>query len=426
MAGSLKRVLVVAYYFPPMGLSGVQRVAKFVKYLPEYGWQPTVLTVEPGGYFAFDTTLLREVETADIQIIRTPTWDPTRLFGKRKTVSLPGEGRRRWMASLSQFLFVPDNKIGWMPHALRTGMNLLGERTFDAIYSTAPPYTAHLIAATLSRWSSLPLVLDYRDDWVGNPRHVYPTLLHRILNRALERWTMRTATQTLAINAHIRDGLRMRNPEAQIEVMAQGFDPADFEQVSPSGYQKKMRFLYSGIFYDAQTPDYFLQALARWVDTTPDVRHSVEAVFVGLLPAGSVQLIKDLGIEDIVRYEGYLEHTEAVAMLLAADVLWMTIGKRPGAEGISTSKLFEYFGARKPILALIPDGTARDVLSETDAAFVVQPDDVEGIQQSMAQLFAKWEAGTLPIPADDFIEQYDRKILTGMLARVLQTSLASY
>ena len=183
----MRRVLVIAYYFPPMGLSGVQRVAKFVKYLPEHGWQPTVLTIEPAGYYAYDTTLLHEVKQAGVAICRTASWDPTRFFRRHQTIPLPSEPQRRRLSTVSQLLFVPDNKIGWLPHALRAGRRLLKERAFDAIFSSAPPYTAHLIAARLSRQSGVPLVVDFRDDWVGNPRHVYPTPLHRYLNGRLER-----------------------------------------------------------------------------------------------------------------------------------------------------------------------------------------------------------------------------------------------
>ena len=92
----MKRVLVIAYYFPPMGLSGVQRIARFVKYLPETGWAPTVLTVEPAGYFAFDEALLAELHRPEINIVRVASIDPTRFFGKKSTVSLPAEGSRRW------------------------------------------------------------------------------------------------------------------------------------------------------------------------------------------------------------------------------------------------------------------------------------------------------------------------------------------
>lgn len=406
-----------------MGLSGVQRVAKFVKYLPEHGWQPTVLTVDPAGYFAYDETLLHEMEDAGVEIVRTATWDPTRLFKRKQTVPLPVEWKRRWLSTLSQFFFIPDNKIGWMPHALRAGRRLLREQTFDAIFSSAPPYTSHLIAARLSRVSGLPLVLDFRDDWVGNPRHVYPTPLHRVLNAVLERYAIRTSSHAFTINEPIRDGLIDRNSRQgvapSVQIIPQGFDPVDFQECQLAPLPGKMRLLYTGIFYDAQTPDYFLQALARFVAQHPAAREHIEAVFVGLLPESSQQLIGDLGIRELVRYEGYVPHHEAVAHQLAADVLWMTIGRRPGAEGISTSKLFEYMGTRKPILALVPPGAAQRDLEPYGAATIVAPDDMQGITSALATLFAQWETQTLPTPNESYVRQFDRKVLAGRLAALL-------
>ncbi|WP_228350327.1 glycosyltransferase [Rhodocaloribacter litoris] len=416
-------MLVVAYYFPPMGLSGVQRVAKFVKYLPEHGWRPTVLTAAPGGYFAYDASLLADVEAAGTEVVRTASWDPTRLFGRGRTVALPAERARRWWAGLSQFAFIPDNKVGWWPHAGRAGRRLLRAGTFDAIFSSAPPYTAHLVAVHLARWSGLPLITDFRDDWVGNPRHVYPTPLHRALHRRLEHRVLRASRHATTINTYIRDALLARNTRPgftpSVTVLPQGFDPADFDVPPVPRDGTRMRLVYSGIFYDAQTPDAFLQALALLLARRPGVRPHVEAVFVGLVPGASRALATALGLDDLVHYTGYLPHREAVRHLRAADVLWMTVGRRPGAEGISTSKLYEYFGAQKPILALVPEGAVREALAPYGAAVVTGPDDVEAVADALEGLYERWRAGSLPAPDRAYVRRFDRRRLAGELAALL-------
>ena len=183
----MRRVLVVAYYFPPLGLSGVQRVAGFVRHLPEYGWQPTVITAKPGGYFAHDKSLWSPIEDAGIRVVRTKSLDPTRLFRSGATVRLPQETRRQTLSYISNWLFIPDNKLGWKPFALRAGLRQAAAQRFDAVFSSAPPYTGHLIGRKLSRTLKLPLITDFRDDWVGNPRHIYPTALHRRLHIQQER-----------------------------------------------------------------------------------------------------------------------------------------------------------------------------------------------------------------------------------------------
>ncbi len=420
---TLRRVLVVAYYFPPMGLSGVQRVAKFVKYLPDYGWLPTVLTVEPHGYFAYDPPLWEELVRAGVEVRRTTSFDPTRLFGKKQTVALPDETTRRRLSGLSQWLFVPDNKIGWYGPAVRAGRQVLRVERYHAVFSSAPPYTAHLVAKSLSRAARLPLVTDFRDDWLGNPRHTYPTPLHRRLHARLEREVLRASDRVVAINRHIAEGLRRRHPgvlpDDAVHVIPQGFDPEDFLVPPAPRPQGKMRLLYAGVFYDAQKPDFFLRGLHEFITRRPEARAMVEALFVGLLPAAAVELVEDLGMADLVTGAGYLPHRETVAHLRAADVLWMTIGDRPGAEGISTGKLFEYLGAGKPILALIPDGMAREALEPCGAATIVPPADVPAISRALETLFDRWRMGALPRPDPAYVEGFDRRILAGALAASL-------
>ncbi len=427
-ASSERRVLVIAYYFPPMGLSGVQRTAKFVKHLPKFGWKPTVLTCEPRGYYAFDDSLWTEIQDAGVEVIRVAGWDPTRLFRRRMVVALPDERHRQWFSSLSQFIFIPDNKIGWYRAAKKAGLRALGRHPFDLIFSTAPPYTAHLVARTLSRRSGIPMVLDFRDDWIGNPRHVYPTPVHLALSTRLERKALRSSRRVVVINDHIRRNLLARNAgivaSENVSVISQGFDPEDFESAEPvDGRPDQFTLLYSGVFYDAQTPDFFLRALADLVRRRSNLRGRIDAAFAGLIPQRAMETARELGIESLVRHTGYLPHDELVQHLIAADVLWMTVGRQEGAETISTSKLFEYFGARKPVLGLVPRGAAREALEGYGAAEIVEPDSVAEISAAIERLYDAWENGVLPAPNEEDVLQYDRIRLTRRLHRLFESAL---
>ncbi|MDQ7040773.1 MAG: glycosyltransferase family 4 protein [Rhodothermus sp.] len=419
----MRRVLLIAYYFPPMGLSGVQRVAKFVRYLPDYGWHPVVLTVRPGGYFAYDETLLTEVEATGASIYRTFSLDPTRLFRNRQPVPLPTEHIRRRWHRLNSWLFIPDNKIGWLPAAVRTGLRLIREHQIDVLFASAPPATSLLIGALLHRRSGCPLLLDFRDDWLENPRQLFPTRWHRTLHARLEQWTLRQAACITTINAYLQQRLRHRLPAdgPPVHVLPHGFDPADFETIPPEPRtDRKLRLLYSGVFYDAQQPDDFLQALAQWLTQQQEARAHVEAVFVGLVPPHTRSLINRLGLHKVVTLRGYLPHHTAIAALKAADVLWLTVGEQPGAAGITTSKLFEYIGTGKPILALMPDGEGRKILQAYGAAYLAPPHDVEAIARTMARLYADWKRAALPTGNARVIRQFDRQKLTGKLATLLE------
>jgi len=422
------RVLVIAYYFPPMGLSGVQRVSKLVKYLPDFDWDPTVLTVQPGAYYAYDHSLLNELEEIKrIQIVRTESKDPTRLFPGEKPVQMPSEGRRKLISWFSQFLFIPDNKIGWKRKAIEEGRRLLEANSYDVIFASAPPYTALLAGLELSRLSGIPLVSDFRDDWLENPRHVYPTPWHRRRHQKLEAEVISNSAAVTTVNRVIQDGLVARHLGAKgynvVSHFAHGFDPADFSIAPAERPERRFRFLYSGVFYDAQQPDSFLVALRRWRDQHQQEKKTIEARFVGLASDRVKALVKSLDLQDCITFSGYLTHDRVAAELMAADVLWMTVGQQKNAESISTGKLFEYIGPRKPILGLVPEGAARSALQEYEASVVVEPTDISGIANAIDRLYRQWQSYELPKPNEEFVVKHNRKRQAGELAKLFISTL---
>jgi len=431
------RALVVAYYFPPMGLSGVQRTAKLVKYLPDEGVDVTVLTVRPGGYFAFDQALLGEVQREGVTIIRTPSADPTQLFGRERQVALPPEGGRRPVAAASQFLLQPDNKIGWLPFAVRAGRRILAQVEHDLIFATAPPYTGLMVAERLAGHSGLPLVTDFRDDWVGNPRHTYPTAFHYRMAERQEARVLDRSARIHVINDHIAAAIVARKPSvaSRIHVVPQGFDPADFPRGSTSESDSRSgsgsgsgsvsgdtcTFLYTGVFYDAQRPDTFLKAFAAAGEQDHAFRRHARARFVGLVPAHMAALVTSLSLDESVSVTGYLSHPETVREQQQADILWLTVGNRVGAEGISTGKLYEYLGARTPILGLVPDGVARQTLAGSGMATCMDPDSVEEASRAMLNLFHAWKRGDKALPDEGWLSTFDRRQQACRIAQIFRT-----
>jgi glycosyltransferase involved in cell wall biosynthesis len=411
-----KHVLVLAYYVPPLGMSGVQRVSKLLKYLPQFGWRCTLIAPHPGGYFAYDESLLDDIQRSGVTVHRTPSVDPTRLVGKRE-VGLANEQGRRRLSNASQYVFIPDNKIGWLPFALNEARKVIANDRPDAIFSSAPPYTAHLASSLLSALYRIPFLADFRDDWLENPRHVYPTSVHREIQRRLERWVVRRANGVTTINSVIADSLAERS-QRDVRVIRQGFDPADFPQ-QPRVKGACCKLTYTGVFYDAQKPDTFLRGVRQFLDRRPDAKVRLE--FAGSLPHDAQSLAARLDLEEIITFHGYLPHSEVVRLQAESDVLWMTIGRRPGSECISTGKLFEYIGAARPVLALVPDGAARDVLSTHGAAFLCDPDDAGEVAQALYELYAQWERGALPVVRTEYRKQYDRRLIAGEIADMLST-----
>jgi glycosyltransferase involved in cell wall biosynthesis len=418
-----RRVLVVAYYFPPMGLSGVQRTLKFVKYLPLYGWHPTVLTVQPEGYIARDESLLTDLPSATSRVVRTDAAGPAKLFRRKGVVTLPTEWKRKLLSRISDSIFIPDNKTGWQRKAVSTALDLHREQPFDLIFATAPPFTDFLIGRTLKTHFNIPLVLDYRDPWVDYPFKFYPTPYHRWRNTSLERRSLRASSHVVTTNRRVKELILKKYRFLgyhDIDIISQGFDPEDFvnatRQAVPSRDPRVMRFTYAGVFWEDRRPDAFLRALHNLLKERPALRGRIEAVFVGTFRSENRKLVVRLGLQNVVRILDYLPHIECIRELLASDVLWMTVGDDLGSPG----KVYEYLGARKPILACAPEGFLKSAVLEAGGT-VVAPDDVAGIQQALLTYFAQWESGALKGPTDEDVEKYNRVILTRNLVRTFES-----
>lgn len=414
---SPRNVLVIAYYFPPMGLSGVQRTLKFVKYLPQFGWQPTVLTVTPTGYYAQDYTLLEEINPLHIDILRIGSLDPNRLFRKKGVVKMPSERWRKILTFLSDSFFIPDNKIGWKREALKGTEKLFKEKKFDLIFATAPPFTDFLIGAELSKRFHVPLVIDYRDAWHEYPFKYYPTPLHKWRNHVLEKRALHAASRIITTNRRVKELILQRFKFLNyhdITILPQGFDPKDFCGPAPQVATPKFRITHAGVFYGDRTPKYFLQALQRVVAEHPEMKGHVEACFIGHLHDEHLAMIKEMHLEEFVVTTGYLDHHRCVAYLRESSVLWLMLNN----DSQSPGKLYEYFGARKPILACVYDGFLKQAIEEAEAGIIVKPDDVDGIAKALGEYYRQFKQQKLPRPNEDVIKKYDRVDLTEELSKI--------
>ncbi|MEX0601829.1 MAG: glycosyltransferase, partial [Bacteroidota bacterium] len=227
MTDSPRRVLIIAYYFPPMGLSGVQRTLKFAKYLPQFGWKPTVLTVGPTGYYALDQSLLTEVEEAGIEVIRTTSLDVNRLFSRKGVVKMPAEWLRKILQFFGDLLLIPDTKIGWKRKAVRVGRSIMKTNRFDVIFATAPPQTDLLIGYALKKAFGIPLVVEYRDSWLEYPFKFFPTPLHRLWHSRLEKKIIRGSDRVITTHRRVKENLLKRYSflsHHDVAIVSQGYD----------------------------------------------------------------------------------------------------------------------------------------------------------------------------------------------------------
>ncbi len=425
----MRSVLFIAYYFPPMGFSGVQRPLKFVKYLPEFGWRPTVLTIHPHAYFAFDDSLLDDMRGRDFDIWRT---QPGRIFTAlktRRTLALEREGLRKFLNRVSQFFFVPDNKGGWR----RRAMNFLAGQDmsqFDAVFATAPPFTDHLLALDIKQKYGLPVVADFRDAWVDYPYYRYWTAWHRRRNIQLERRVVLGVDRLITTNNFVRNGFIKRHSEAdsslgeRIDVITQGFDPDDFKLELLNGPEfpddGTVHFVHSGNFYEDRKPTDLFKAIEYIKLHFPAVYPRLLFTMVGYMQSEFRRMAEQMGIDDRMRYFGYVDHPIAIHCLQKTDVVWFNIGADdPGFETVAPGKVFEYIGSTKPIIAVVPKNEIGSILSKQHQARIVEPGDVRGFALAICDCVKRKDIQALPIADPEDVNLFDRRQLTGRLAEIL-------
>ncbi|PID59696.1 MAG: glycosyl transferase family 1 [Ignavibacteriae bacterium] len=418
------KVLVIAYYYPPLGLSGVQRTLKFTKYLKDFGWEPTVLTTGKIGYFAYDESLLKEAEDAGVTIVRTEAFDPNSLLKSKGEVKMPSNFWMKVLSRISKTFFIPDNKIRWSKKAAEDARRLLSEKKFDAIYISVPPFSAITPILQIKEIFHIPLFVDYRDAWIDNQFSFYPTPYHKYKNKKLESNALRRVDGIITVNRLIKENL-LKNYQFlkfdSVDIIRHGYDLQDFEDIQPVVRDtNKMVIAYSGSFYEDITPYYFFKGFKKLMQENPDIASNIELKFIGHFKREYKNLIKKLKIERFVRLTGYLEHKQSVREILSSDVLWVMLPNEEKMKVVTPGKLFEYFATRKPVIASLPDGAAKINAEEYKAAFITKPDDIAEIKETLLKVHKLFLENNLPKPDEEFIENLNRTNQTEQLAKIFQ------
>ena len=418
------KVLVIAYYFPPMGLSGVQRTLKFVKYMRDYNWEPTVLTVGQTGYYAHDLALLKEAENSPINIVRVEGKDINSKLKKKGTLKMPPELIRKILSRISNTFFIPDTKRGWTKKAIKKARELLKNEKINLIFVSAPPFSAINMAVKLKKEFNIPLVIDYRDLWLGNQFAFYPTPLHKYIHKKMEYRALKAADRVTATNRRMKEKILNTYKFLTFEdiyIISHGFDPADFEHIILEKKENnKMRLTYSGIFYEFITPKYFLHAFKKLSIERPDVASNIELQFIGFLRNENRRLVRRLHLQEYVKEFGYLNHNDSLNKIMSSDILWLMVGYGRNVDTHSSGKLYEYFGTRKPIIAFLPDGALKTAVQEYKAGFITAPDDIDGIKNTLLKVYELYIQNKLPEPDEDYIQKHRRDFLTELLTKQFQ------
>jgi len=441
MSGKGNRVLLVAYYFPPSGGPGVQRVLKFVRYLPEFGWDPAVLTVSDADYPARDESLLAEIP-AGVPVLRTSIPEPytvyRKLTGKKrgeavdvnvnKRAGEPSPVRERFAQWVRGMFFVPDARVGWVWTGSGPGARFARDLGVDLVYSSSPPYTCALLARRVARRAGKPWVAEFRDPWsefLSAPRRPEPA---RAIERRMERGVYRDAERVVVAWQGIAEDFSRKYPgedRGKFRLIENGYDPEDLEGIAP---RRNPRFtvVYTGSMYGVRNPDTFLRAAARLRAEGKLDPARVCLRFVGRFGDEVHAMFARPEVADMVEVSPYVPHADSVAEALGAHALLLVVDDYAGAEGIVPGKVFEYIGARRPVLALAPEGAVASLVRKTRAGFVVGQHDVDGTAAALAALYEEWRAtGTTRFPGiDDEVTKLSRRERTRVLAGLFDEVLS--
>lgn len=449
----MKKVLIISYYFPPSGGPGVQRVLKFVKYLPSFGWKPIVLTVEDGDFPARDESLLKEVP-ADIDVHRTDIFEPYGLY--RKLTGKPGNtavdvnnidggSKSRLSDKLAEFIratfFIPDARIGWKKHAVKEGKKIIDELKPDIIFSSSPPYTCALIAMELKKYAEkstgkkIPWVSDFRDAWTDYLTTPNRWFLPKMIDKKYERTTLDKADAVTIVASGMKDDFERKYPEVSAKtnfvLLRNGFDADDYKHAAlPQKRNDKFTIVYTGSMYGKRNPYYLLDTVSELVKEGKVNKDKIKFIFVGRMGSDIQDYINNSPLKECIELISYVPHTESIIYLMNADAMLLLIDEDKYSKMILSGKVFEYLGASaltgKPVFAIAGDGEARDLLNETNTGIITPHSHPEILKENYLKLyngFFENNNAILPSYNKAAIEKYERKLLTKQLAEVFENQL---
>ena len=426
-----KRVLIITYYWPPSGGAGVQRWLKFSKYLPDFDWEPVILTVEPekASYAQWDKTLEEDVSDG-LKVYHTTSFEPYAVYqmlSSKKEIPYGGfsnEGKPSRFQKISRFIrgnfFLPDPRRGWNIFAVKAAKRIIVEQQIDIVITTGPPHSTHLVGRKLKNDLGIRWCADFRDPWtdIYYYENLYHTQWAKQLDRKMEQSVLSGADAVITVSHHIRELFRSKVAKADVDkfhVISNGYDHVDFDGIERQA-SDRFTITYTGTVAPIYRTEIFAKAVAHFKQ---QVKEPFRILFVGKVDQHILSVFQEHGLEEELDLINYVPHNESVSYMVNASVLLLLIPDVVNNKGIVTGKFFEYLAAGNPILGLGPeDGEVAELLRETGAGVLFSPERMESIEQQLIRYFELYKTGTLR-NRNSTIESFSRKALSGKLAEVL-------
>lgn len=429
----MKKVLVITYYWPPSGGSGVQRWLKMQKYLAEFGWLPVIYTADNAEYPVEDASLQADVRP-DTVVLRKNITEPYSFYkkflglkksNKIKAGFITEKKKTGWKENLSIWIrgnfFIPDARCWWIRPSVRFLLKYTAEHPVDAIISTGPPHSMHLIGMKLHRKTGIPWVADFRDPWTDIDYFPELKLTAASFRKhlRLEREVLETADKVVTVGSFLVQNLQQHGAK-QVELVYNGFDFSLPKTRTPQ--PGKFVIAHLGVIPASRNAENLWQALRELLDELDGFANDLELQLTGQVDVSVVESLNAHGLQPYVKLIPYLPYAEAAEAQRSAAVLLLLINNTPQAKGILSGKLFEYLAANRPILAVGPaDGDVASILQETQAGHIAGFDDKNGMKTIVENYYKLFQNRQLLCHSDmEAIDRYSRRNLAGKYADILQ------
>lgn len=428
-----KKVLIITYYWPPSGGSGVQRWVKFVKYLREFGWEPIIYTPSNPEFPELDPSLEKDIPN-DLEILKQPIWEPYNFY--KKFVGLKKETRlktglvqvkenvtfpKKVSVWIRGNLFIPDARKFWIKPSVKFLFQYVKRNPVDVVVSNGTPHSLHLIGLGLKEKLNIPWLADFRDPWTNIDffDDLMLTNWAKKKHHKLEKKVLQKANCVTVTTPGTKKDFLSISPESFIEVITNGYDSDDFVQkdISP---ENKFIVAHIGVLTPSRNHPFFWDIVKKLTDENPDFASHFLLRFIGSIDESIRNEINKRKLNKYVEILDYVPHEQIIAELKKARVLLLKIRNSQNQKTIIPGKIFEYLAANRPIISIGPKGSDSDhILKLSDSGVTFDITDKDKLENHLLNLFVSYKHGNISIPNSKNIEQFSRRNLTEKMASVL-------
>ncbi len=422
-----RRVLIITYYWPPAGGPGVQRWLKFATYLPEFNVNPVVFTPENATYPIEDSSMLKEVPKG-ITVLKHPIFEPyafAKILSKKKTSQISSgiiqDKKQSVVERILLFIrgnfFIPDARRYWVKPSVKFLENYLQEEHIHTVITTGPPHSVHLIGLQLKRKLNIKWLADFRDPWttIGYHNQLKLTASSQQKHKQLESEVLNNADRILVTSFQTRNEFNELTNKP-ITVVTNGYE--DLEEIS-GALDAKFTISHIGSLLSARNPEILWEVIEELIIDDAEFAKDVSIQIVGKVSESVLRSVEDYGLVNHTNMLGYVSHQEARKLQASSQVLLLLEIDSEETRGIIAGKLFEYLSAKRPILAIGPEGAdIKKIIEETKSGQFFAHQQKHKIKKAITDLYKKYKVGALKSESVH-IDQFHRRNLTAKLAELL-------